>query len=127
MYFRIKNSIFITLILFISVTKSFSQSNTNLEVSNDGYCTFIQPSLNNICRILFMSNSEFVQIMSRNNYIETASGIGFMAKATKPSHFRIIKKDSRSVYMNFAPNNIDLVTNFRRDLRKAVQKDLNVE
>jgi hypothetical protein len=64
-----------------------------------------------------MPNSTFVKTMNEYNYIETASGIGYMAQTTSRSHFRIIKKDSRSVIMNFSPNNVDLISKFRNEIK----------
>mgnify|MGYP006954592155 FL=1 len=102
-----KKILFFTLLLIPFI--NFAQSANVLQTESDGYCTYIRPSFFNVIKLLFMPNSTFVKTMNEYNYIETASGIGYMAQTTSRSHFRIIKKDSRSVIMNFSPNNVDLI------------------
>lgn len=112
--------LFVLIIFNVNCVKS--QPILNLQTVNDGYCNYIQPSYSNVLKLLFISNSNFVETMNSYKYIKTASGIGYMAKATIPSHFRIIKKDSRSVYMNFAPNDFELISNFRSEIKRVISQ-----
>lgn len=115
-----KKIFFLTLMLIPFI--NFAQSANVLQTESDGYCTYIRPSFFNVIKILFMPNSTFVKTMNDYNYIETASGIGYMAQTTSRSHFRIIKKDSRSVIMNFSPNNVDLISKFRNEIKNAIKE-----
>ena len=117
----------VILIFFMCPLICFGQVTNVLQTERDEYCTFIKPTISNVVKLLFMPNSDFSKTMSDYNYIETASGIGYMAKTnSRSSHFRIIKKDSRSVLMNFSPNYVDLISKFRNEI-KTIVKDPTVQ
>jgi len=118
----------ILFLLFLSIFlfhRSFSQTSNSVETAHDGYCTYIKPSSSNVCKLLLVSRSEFENIMTQSSYKKTTND-RYIATSTKRSSFRVISKDSRTVMMFFGPNDVDLVSNFRNDI-KNILKDVVVQ
>ena len=122
----VKNSS-ILLLVFFSL-KSFGQSGVTLETDNDGYCTYIKPTLLNISLLLFATNDQFTKLMESFSYVKAASGgnYNYMASADPVNHYRMITKEDRILMMMFSPNNVNMVSTFRNDI-KQVLNDAVVE
>lgn len=119
----------ICVLLFILCTlKGSAQSGISLETAKDDYCTYIKPTLLNISLLLFATNEQYVKLLESYGYIKAASGgdYNYMAAADPVNHYRLIYKDDRILMMTFSPNNVNMISTFRNDI-KQILKDAVVE
>jgi hypothetical protein len=106
-----RNLLSIALCFFVFV----SYSQLNLQVTQIKGSTVIQPSFDNLIKLVNSNYYDYKAEMKINNYLLTTDGNGYCANALSFTY--LIQKETASILMAFANDDYGLVSNLRKEIK----------